>query len=109
LAQLVPNAVPGLCRRSAVCDDGFVRAGKALIRNRFRARLRNDLTQVFTALHRGDITPAIPAQLPLDRVAEALRLAESDTVSAARSSSSRDHAAPAPKPWTYHRAQETAR
>ncbi|GGW09278.1 NADPH:quinone reductase [Streptomyces capoamus] len=56
-------------------------AGKALSKNRFRARLRNDLTQVFTALHRGDITPAIAAQLPLDRVAEALRLAESGTVS----------------------------
>ncbi|MET8765758.1 medium chain dehydrogenase/reductase family protein [Streptomyces sp. NPDC004658] len=56
-------------------------AGRALSRSRFRARLRNDLTEVFTALHRGDITPAIAAQLRLDRVAEALRLAESGTVS----------------------------
>ncbi|MGR6975238.1 medium chain dehydrogenase/reductase family protein [Streptomyces cynarae] len=56
-------------------------AGKAVSKNRFRARLRNDLTQVFTALRRGDITPAVAAELPLDRVAEALRLAESGTVS----------------------------
>ncbi|MEU9446358.1 medium chain dehydrogenase/reductase family protein [Streptomyces sp. NPDC048304] len=55
-------------------------AGRALSKNRFRARLRNDLTQVFAALHRGDITPAIAAELPLSRIAEALRLAESGTV-----------------------------
>ncbi|MEW2157254.1 medium chain dehydrogenase/reductase family protein [Streptomyces sp. NPDC007189] len=55
-------------------------AGRALSKNRFRARLRNDLTQVFAALHRSDITPAIAAELPLSRIAEALRLAESGTV-----------------------------
>ncbi|MHB9864372.1 medium chain dehydrogenase/reductase family protein [Streptomyces sp. YIM S03343] len=55
-------------------------AGKALSKNRFRARLRADLTQVFTALRRGDITATVAAELPLDRAAEALRLAESGTV-----------------------------
>ena len=55
-------------------------AGRALGRSRFRARLRADLTEVFTALHRGDVTARIAAQLPLARAAEALRLAESGTV-----------------------------
>ncbi|MEU5638996.1 medium chain dehydrogenase/reductase family protein [Streptomyces milbemycinicus] len=55
-------------------------AGRALAMNRFRARLRADLTQVFAALQRGDITPKIAAELPLTRVADALRLAESGTV-----------------------------
>ncbi|MGW1802760.1 medium chain dehydrogenase/reductase family protein [Streptomyces sp. NPDC001984] len=56
-------------------------AGKALSENRFRARLRTDLTQVLTALQRGDITATVAAELPLARAAEALRLAESGTVS----------------------------
>ncbi|MEV6313807.1 medium chain dehydrogenase/reductase family protein [Streptomyces sp. NPDC051776] len=56
-------------------------AGRALARNRFRARMRNDLTQVFAALKRGDVTAQIAAQLPLTRIADALRLAESGTVS----------------------------
>ncbi|MFG2128770.1 medium chain dehydrogenase/reductase family protein [Streptomyces sp. NPDC048751] len=55
-------------------------AGRALSRSRFRSRLTADLTQVFTALQRGDLTPRIAAQLPLTRVAEAVRLAESGTV-----------------------------
>jgi synaptic vesicle membrane protein VAT-1 len=55
-------------------------AGRALSKNRFRARLRADLTQVFTALRHGDITATVAAELPLDRAAEALRLAESGTV-----------------------------
>ncbi|MFF3446214.1 medium chain dehydrogenase/reductase family protein [Streptomyces sp. NPDC002667] len=55
-------------------------AGKALSRDRFRARLRADLTQVFDALRRGDVTARIAAQLPLTEAAEALRLAESGTV-----------------------------
>ncbi|MFD5315924.1 medium chain dehydrogenase/reductase family protein [Streptomyces sp. NPDC127098] len=55
-------------------------AGRALARDRFRARLRADLTEVFEALRRGDITAQIAAQLPLSRVADALRLAESGTV-----------------------------
>ncbi|MFF4771544.1 medium chain dehydrogenase/reductase family protein [Microtetraspora fusca] len=55
-------------------------AGRALAKNRFRARLRTDLTQVFAALQRGDITVRIAARLPLTRIADALRLAESGTV-----------------------------
>ncbi|MDQ1027130.1 NADPH:quinone reductase-like Zn-dependent oxidoreductase [Streptomyces umbrinus] len=55
-------------------------AGRALAKNRFRTRLRADLTQVLAALQRGDITPRIAAQLPLSRIADALRLAESGTV-----------------------------
>jgi NADPH:quinone reductase-like Zn-dependent oxidoreductase len=70
------NALPN--RRRAYFYN--VWAGRALARNRFRARLRADLTQVFAALQRGDVTPRIAARLPLSRVAEALRLAESGTV-----------------------------
>ncbi|MFK0018634.1 medium chain dehydrogenase/reductase family protein [Streptomyces sp. NPDC090798] len=55
-------------------------AGRALAKDRFRARLRADLTEVFEALQRGDVTAQIAAQLPLTRVADALRLAESGTV-----------------------------
>jgi NADPH:quinone reductase-like Zn-dependent oxidoreductase len=55
-------------------------AGRALAKNSFRARLRADLTEVFAALQRGDVTAQIAAQLPLDQAAEALRLAESGTV-----------------------------
>ncbi|MFJ8044299.1 medium chain dehydrogenase/reductase family protein [Kitasatospora sp. NPDC096147] len=55
-------------------------AGRALATDRFRARLRADLTEVFAAVRRGDVTARIAATLPLDRAAEALRLAESGTV-----------------------------
>ncbi|MFF7092388.1 medium chain dehydrogenase/reductase family protein [Streptomyces rubradiris] len=55
-------------------------AGRALNRDRFRARLRSDLTEVFEALRRGEITARIAAELPLTRVAAAMRLAESGTV-----------------------------
>ncbi|WP_181795920.1 medium chain dehydrogenase/reductase family protein [Streptomyces sp. WELS2] len=55
-------------------------AGRALNRDRFRARLRQDLTEVFEALRRGEITARIAAELPLTQVAEAMRLAESGTV-----------------------------
>lgn len=55
-------------------------AGRALNADRFRARLRTDLTEVFAALRRGDITARIAAELPLARAGEALRLAESGTV-----------------------------
>ncbi|MFE2141159.1 medium chain dehydrogenase/reductase family protein [Streptomyces sp. NPDC059456] len=55
-------------------------AGRAYAKNRFRARLRSDLTEVFTALRRGEITPQVAARIPLARVAEAMRLAESGTV-----------------------------
>ncbi|CAM5608278.1 NADP-dependent oxidoreductase OS=Streptomyces alboniger OX=132473 GN=CP975_06760 PE=4 SV=1 [Streptomyces alboniger] len=56
-------------------------AGRAFGKDRFRARLRADLTRVLAALDRGEITASIAAELPLARVAEALRLAESGTVS----------------------------
>jgi NADPH:quinone reductase-like Zn-dependent oxidoreductase len=56
-------------------------AGKKLNQDRFRARLREDLTEVFGALRRGDITTSIAARLPLAQAGEALRLAESGTVS----------------------------
>ncbi|MDH6112929.1 NADPH:quinone reductase-like Zn-dependent oxidoreductase [Kitasatospora sp. MAP12-15] len=56
-------------------------AGRAFGRDRFRSRIRTDLTQVFAALQRGEITARIAARLPLAQAAEALRLAESGTVS----------------------------
>jgi NADPH:quinone reductase-like Zn-dependent oxidoreductase len=70
------NALPN--RRRAYFFN--VWAGRALAKNRFQARLRADLTQVFAALRRGDVTVQIAAQLPLTSVADALRLAESGTV-----------------------------
>ncbi|MEW2268204.1 zinc-binding dehydrogenase, partial [Streptomyces sp. NPDC047868] len=70
------NALPN--RRRAYFFN--IWAGRALAKNQFRTRLHADLTQVLTALQRGDITPHIAAQLPLSRIAEALRLAESGTV-----------------------------
>ncbi|MFD4596639.1 medium chain dehydrogenase/reductase family protein [Streptomyces sp. NPDC058464] len=54
--------------------------GRALGKDRFRARLNADLTQVFQALQRGEVTARIAARLPLTQAAEALRLAESGTV-----------------------------
>lgn len=71
------NALPN--GRSAYFFN--VWAGRAFAKDRFRARLRADLTEVFTALRRGDITATVAAELPLAQVAKALRLAESGTVS----------------------------
>ena len=56
-------------------------AGKATSADRFRARLHADLTQVFAALRDGDIKATVAAELPLAQVADAVRLAESGTVS----------------------------
>lgn len=70
------NALPN--RRRAYFFN--VWAGRALARSGFRARLRADLTQVFAAFQRGDVTARIAAQLPLTRAADAMRLAESGTV-----------------------------
>ncbi|KPI06694.1 NADPH:quinone reductase [Actinobacteria bacterium OK074] len=70
------NALPG--RRRAYFFN--IWAGRALAKDRFRARLGADLGQVFGALQRGDLTPQIAARLPLGRAADALRLAESGTV-----------------------------
>ncbi|MFD3511384.1 zinc-binding dehydrogenase, partial [Nocardia sp. NPDC058666] len=55
-------------------------AGRAYAKDRFRARLRSDLSQVFSALQRGEITARVAAEIPLARAAEAMRLAESGTV-----------------------------
>jgi NADPH:quinone reductase-like Zn-dependent oxidoreductase len=46
----------------------------------FRARLRDDLAAVLALLAAGDLTAQVAARIPLDRVAEALELAESRTV-----------------------------
>jgi NADPH:quinone reductase-like Zn-dependent oxidoreductase len=70
------NALPN--RRRAYFFN--VWAGRALAPNRFRARLRTDLTELFAALQRGEVTPRIAARLPLTDVADAVRLAESGTV-----------------------------
>ncbi len=70
------NALPN--RRRAYFFN--IWAGRALTKNRFRARLHADLTQVFAALQRGDLTAQIAARLPLTHIADALRLAESGTV-----------------------------
>ncbi|GII60345.1 NADPH:quinone reductase [Sphaerisporangium krabiense] len=71
------NALPN--RRRAYFFN--IWAGRALARTRFRTRLHTDLTQVLTALKAGAISPAIAAELPLTQAADALRLAESGTVS----------------------------
>jgi NADPH:quinone reductase-like Zn-dependent oxidoreductase len=46
----------------------------------FRARMREDLGQVFALLAGGALTAQVAARIPLPRAAEALRLAESGTV-----------------------------
>ncbi|MFD8980181.1 medium chain dehydrogenase/reductase family protein [Streptomyces sp. NPDC059564] len=70
------NALPN--GRSAYFFN--VWAGRAYAKNRFRTRLRSDLTRVFTALQRGEISAKVAAEIPLARAAEAMRLAESGTV-----------------------------
>ncbi|PRY09774.1 medium chain dehydrogenase/reductase family protein [Kineococcus rhizosphaerae] len=49
-------------------------------RARFQARFREDLTQVFALLARGELRAHVAATFPLERAADALRLAESRTV-----------------------------
>jgi len=49
-------------------------------RDRFRAQLREDFAQVLTLLQRGDLTAQVAARVPLTLAAEAVRLAESGTV-----------------------------
>lgn len=46
----------------------------------FRARLRADLTQVFALLADGVVKAQVADRIPLSRAAEAMRLAESGTV-----------------------------
>ncbi|WP_042377237.1 medium chain dehydrogenase/reductase family protein [Streptacidiphilus melanogenes] len=69
------NALPN--RRRATFYN--IWAGHALAKDRFRARLRADLTEVFAAVRSGGITPGIATRLPLTEAAAALRLAESGT------------------------------
>ncbi|WP_258574593.1 medium chain dehydrogenase/reductase family protein [Actinomadura parmotrematis] len=70
------NALPN--RRRA----GFynIWAGRGLAKRRFRARLRHDLAAVLQAMAEGHVTPQIAARLPLAEAADALRLAESGTI-----------------------------
>ena len=49
-------------------------------RDRFTRRLRDDLGEVLARLADGRLRPQIAAELPLERVADAVRLAESGTV-----------------------------
>jgi NADPH:quinone reductase-like Zn-dependent oxidoreductase len=51
-------------------------AGHRFRRDRFRAQLREDLTQVFELVREGAITPQIAARYPLTEAADALRFAE---------------------------------
>ncbi|WP_199440961.1 medium chain dehydrogenase/reductase family protein [Umezawaea beigongshangensis] len=73
---LLWNALPN--GRSA----GFynIWGGRSFRADRFRARLRDDLTAVFEALRDGRITAQVGGRLPLTRAADAVRLAESGTV-----------------------------
>ncbi|CAK7286399.1 exported hypothetical protein [Streptomyces misionensis JCM 4497] len=68
------------CPTAAAPTSSTSGPAAALNRNRFQARLRADLAEVFGALRRGEITPQIAAELPLTQAAEAMRLAESGTV-----------------------------
>jgi NADPH:quinone reductase-like Zn-dependent oxidoreductase len=47
---------------------------------KFRARLRQDLTEVFTLLADGTLRPQVAARIPLAEAPRAMRLAESGTV-----------------------------
>lgn len=55
-------------------------AGKRFRPGTFRARLREDLTQVFRLVESGALKPQIAARIPLPEAAAALELAESRTV-----------------------------
>ncbi|GIJ46683.1 NADPH:quinone reductase [Virgisporangium aliadipatigenens] len=55
-------------------------AGRALAKSKHRALVREDLTQVLRAMADKRITAQVAARIPLARVAEAMRLAESRTV-----------------------------
>ncbi|MFB9832546.1 medium chain dehydrogenase/reductase family protein [Actinoallomurus acaciae] len=55
-------------------------AGRGLAKRRFRDRLRHDLTQVLRAMADGHITAQVADRFPLAQAADALRLAESKTV-----------------------------
>jgi NADPH:quinone reductase-like Zn-dependent oxidoreductase len=55
-------------------------AGRSTGKDKFRARLHEDLTQVLQAMAEGHLKPQVAAKFPLARAAEALTLAESGTV-----------------------------
>jgi NADPH:quinone reductase-like Zn-dependent oxidoreductase len=49
-------------------------------RTKFRARLARDLGSVFALLADGSLSPEVAARVPLERAADAMRLAESGTI-----------------------------
>jgi NADPH:quinone reductase-like Zn-dependent oxidoreductase len=55
-------------------------AGRAINKAAFRRRLRRDLTAVFEEMGAGRLVSQVAAELPLTSAAEAVRLAESGTV-----------------------------
>jgi deazaflavin-dependent oxidoreductase (nitroreductase family) len=70
--NVLPNG-----RRAGFYD---VWAGKLTRPNRFRARLRRDLSTVFALLAEGTLRPQIAARVPLAQIQQAVELAESHTV-----------------------------
>jgi NADPH:quinone reductase-like Zn-dependent oxidoreductase len=70
------NALPN-GRKAGFFD---VWGGKRLHPQRFRSRLRDDLSTVFALLADGVLRPQIAARFPLSRIHEAVELAESHTI-----------------------------
>jgi len=70
------NALPN-GRRAGFFD---VWGGKLLRPRRFRSRLRDDMSAVFSLLADGVLRPQIAARLPLTQIREAVELAESHTI-----------------------------
>jgi len=70
--NILPNG-----RRAGFFD---VWGGKLLRPQRFRSRLQDDLSTVFSLLADGILRPQIAARLPLTRIREAVELAESHTI-----------------------------
>ncbi len=74
LRVVIWNALPN--RRRAFFYNIWAGRGTA----RFRDQLREDLGQVLRAMRAGDLTAQVAARFPLAEVAEAVRVAESGTV-----------------------------
>lgn len=70
--NVLPNG-----RRASFFD---VWGGKLLRPRRFRSRRQEDMSTVFSLLAEGILRPKIAARLPLDRIQEAVELAESHTI-----------------------------
>jgi len=70
--NVLPNG-----RRAGFYD---VWGGKLVRPKRFRSRLREDLSTVFSLLGDGTLRPKIAARLPLTRIQEAVEFAESHTI-----------------------------